>query len=134
GDYLDRPADPFNAWEPVDSSAAAIAFQGLMRLGNYCKRRGEGEKGERYFQAGLTILRTLLDEPYLSTDPQHEGLLLHSIYHQPTGWDYKPEGSRISDGESSMWGDYHAIEGARYVKRIAEGAPYYTFLAASDPA
>ncbi len=28
GDYLSRPADPFNPWEPVDSSAAAIAAQG----------------------------------------------------------------------------------------------------------
>jgi hypothetical protein len=30
--YLDRPADPFNEHEPVDSSAAAIAWQGLLRL------------------------------------------------------------------------------------------------------
>ncbi len=34
GDYLGRPADPFNDQEPVDSSAAAIAAQGLIRLGN----------------------------------------------------------------------------------------------------
>jgi hypothetical protein len=27
GDYLNRPADPFNDHEPVDSSAAAIAAQ-----------------------------------------------------------------------------------------------------------
>jgi hypothetical protein len=33
GDYLCRPADPFNDHEPVDSSAAAIACQGLLRLG-----------------------------------------------------------------------------------------------------
>ena len=30
GDYLNKPADPFNAYEPVDSSAAAIAAQGLL--------------------------------------------------------------------------------------------------------
>ena len=35
GDYRDRPADPFNDEEPVDSSAAAIAAQGLLRLGHY---------------------------------------------------------------------------------------------------
>ena len=29
GDYLNKPADPFNDYEPVDSSAAAIAAQGL---------------------------------------------------------------------------------------------------------
>jgi hypothetical protein len=30
--WRDRPADPFNDQEPVDSSAAAIAAQGLLRL------------------------------------------------------------------------------------------------------
>jgi unsaturated chondroitin disaccharide hydrolase len=34
GNYLGKDSDPFNAWEPVDSSAAAIAAQGLIRLGN----------------------------------------------------------------------------------------------------
>ncbi|HTV02615.1 MAG TPA: hypothetical protein VMF13_18845, partial [Luteitalea sp.] len=40
GDYLDRPADPFNDFEPVDSSAAAIAAQGLIRLGQYLRSSG----------------------------------------------------------------------------------------------
>ncbi len=35
GDYLARPADPMNPHEPVDSSAAAIGAQGLLRLGHY---------------------------------------------------------------------------------------------------
>ena len=30
GDYLDKPADPFNDFEPVDSSAAAIACTGII--------------------------------------------------------------------------------------------------------
>jgi unsaturated chondroitin disaccharide hydrolase len=37
GDYLDQPANPFNEYEPVDSSAAAIAAQGLIRLGGYAR-------------------------------------------------------------------------------------------------
>ncbi len=33
GDWAERDADPFNDHEPVDSSAAAIGAQGLLRLG-----------------------------------------------------------------------------------------------------
>ena len=128
GDYLDRPSDPYNDYEPIDSSAAAIGAQGLLRLGRYLENQGEGEAGSRYFQAGLTVLDTLFDEPYLSTDPQHQGLILHSIYHRPNGWDYVPEGSRIPHGESSMWGDYHAREVALLVQRMANQEPYYTFF------
>lgn len=130
GDYLDRPSDPFNDFEPVDSSAAAIASQGLLRLGRYCAEcLGDSESGDRYRQAGLTVLRTLLNGPYLSTDAGHQGLLLHTIYHRPRGWDYVQEGSKIPNGESCMWGDYHLREVALYVQRLIRGEPYYTFFA-----
>jgi len=126
GDYLNRPADPWNDYEPVDSSAAAIAAQGLLRLGHWLSaHRGNGE---RYWQAGLTVLRRLLEEPYLSTDEAHQGLLLHSVYHRPNGWDYVPAGRRIPCGESSMWGDYHLREVCLYVQRVARGERYYTFF------
>ena len=137
GDYLDQPANPFNDHEPVDSSAAAIAAQGLLRLGHYLMNtertaqidgREGRELGQKYWQAGLTVLDTLLQEPYLSTNPQHQGLLLHSIYHRPNGWDHIPEGSKIPYGESSMWGDYHIREAALYVQRIIDEGPYYTFF------
>jgi unsaturated chondroitin disaccharide hydrolase len=128
GDYLSRPADPYNAYEPVDSSAAAIAAQGLLRLGRYL-----GEPGARYWQAGLTVCDTLFDEPYLSTDPAHQGLILHSIYHRPNGWDHVPAGHRVPHGESSMWGDYHAREVALYLQRVATGGPYYTFFGGGAP-
>ena len=128
GDYLARPAEPFNDFEPVDSSAAAIAAQGLLRLGRWLSAKGEEEAGTRYFQAGLTVLDTLFDEPYLSSDPNHQGLILHSIYHRPNGWDRIPSGAKIPSGESSMWGDYHAREAALYVQRLAENKPYYTFF------
>ena len=134
-EYRDRPADPFNDFEPVDSSAAAIAAQGLLRLGNYLvHERGETEAGVRYVSAGLTVVNRLLDEPYLSNDTTHEGLLLHSVYHRPNGWDYIPSGRRVPCGESSMWGDYHAREVALYVERLAEEAPYYTFFGPVRPA
>ena len=53
GDYLDRPAEPFNDHEPVDSSAAAIAAQGLLRWVSYLETHGDtGGGGSRYWQAG----------------------------------------------------------------------------------
>ncbi len=128
GDYLSQPADPFNKWEPVDSSAAAIAAQGLLRLGRYLQKQGKRKKGKRYWQAGLTVLNTLFDEPYLSTSGNHQGLLLHSVYHRPNGWDYIPPKQKVPCGESSMWGDYHAREAALYVQRVANNDPYYTFF------
>ena len=128
GDYLDRPAAPFNDHEPVDSSAAAIAAQGLLRFGRYLHETGQSAEGRRYTQAGLTVLNTLFDEPYLSTDPRHQGLLLHSVYHRPNGWDHIPPGRKVPCGESSMWGDYHAREAALYVQRLADEKPYLTFF------
>ena len=128
GDWASRPADPFNDHEPVDSSAAAIAAQGLLRLGRVLDRRGED--GSRYEQAGLQVVDTLIDDrgPYLSTAATHQGLLLHSIYHRPNGWDHVPGGSRIPRGESSQWGDYHLREAALLVRRLARNEPYLTFF------
>ncbi|NPU97613.1 MAG: glycosyl hydrolase [Candidatus Omnitrophica bacterium] len=128
GDYLNRPADPFNGHEPVDSSAAGIAAQGLLRLGKYLSAKGKPDEGHGYYQAGLTIAATLFDEPYLSTRDEHQGLILHSVYHRPNGWDSIPEGSRIPQGESSMWGDYHALELALLLRREIQGGPYPTFF------
>ncbi|MEM6344735.1 MAG: glycosyl hydrolase [Bacteroidota bacterium] len=124
GDYLARPAEPYNDFEPVDSSAAAIAAQGLLRLGRYLG----GIEGQSFWQAGLTVVKRLLEEPYLSTSPKHQGLTLHSIYHQPNGWDYVPEGSKIACGESSMWGDYHMREVMLYLTKLIREEAYYTFF------
>ena len=168
--YRDKPADPFNKWEPVDSSAAAIAAQGLIRLGNLFLKTAQSDKlapdrwerdlawswlpllakkfetahqagelaesdrremrrgGMKLRQAGLTIARTLLTEPYLSTNTKHQGLLLHSVYHRPNGWDYIAPGQKVPNGESSMWGDYHLRELALLIQREAMGQPYLTFF------
>jgi hypothetical protein len=128
GDYLDRPAEPFNDHEPVDSSAAAIAAQGLVRLGRYLRTKGQAADGARYLAAGLTVARTIFGEPYLSTSPRHQGLLLHSVYHRPNGWDSVPERRKVPCGESSMWGDYHVRELALLLQRMAEGRSHYTFF------
>ena len=127
-DYLNKPADPFNRWEPVDSSAAAIAAQGLIRFGNFLSAHGDLTGGARYRQAGLTIANTLFSEPYLSANPKHQGLLLHSVYHRPNGWDYIAPGQQVPNGESSMWGDYHLRELALLLWREARGESYLTFF------
>jgi hypothetical protein len=119
GDWRSRAADPFNAHEPVDSSAAAIGAQGLLRLGRYLMN-------DRYWQAGLTTAKALFEEPYLCATPTHQGLILHAVYHRPNGWD---AGKPVPHGESCMWGDYHARELALYLQRVIEQKPYYTFFA-----
>ncbi len=137
GDYLDRASDPFNDWEPVDSSAAAIAAQGFLRLARYLDgattgkgrsaKRADLTPSHRYRQAGLTIVRTLASEPYLSIGSRHQGLLLHSVYHRPNGWDHVADGQKVPNGESSMWGDYHFRELALMVLREARSEACFTF-------
>jgi hypothetical protein len=123
-DWQGKNADPYNDHEPVDSSAAAIAAQGLLRLGSLL-----GKQGKQYTQAGLTTAQTLFAEPYLSTSDKHQGLLLHSIYHRPNNWDHIPKGSKIPHSESSLWGDYHLLELAAYIDRLNTKRPYHTFFA-----
>ena len=94
-----------------------------LRLGHYL-----GDQGTRYWQAGLTVMQTLLSEPYLSLAPDHQGLILHSVYHRPNGWDHIPSGRKVPCDESSMWGDYHAREAALYLTRQIDGNPYLTFF------
>ena len=129
--YLHRNSDPFNQHEPVDSSAAAIGAQGLLRLGRYIGL--ESNEGRRYFQAGLSVAKNLFSEPFLSTSETHQGLILHSIYHHPNGWDHVPGESKIPHGESSMWGDYHARELAHYIGKIADGSDYRFFDCVPQP-
>ena len=124
----ERPADPWDAPEPVDSSAAAIAAQGLLRLGRRLETSGNGALGRGFVQAGLTVARTLLEAPYLSEDPSHQGLLLHSVYHRPNGWDHVPPGRRGPCGEACQWGDYHLRELGLFIQRLADGETYYTFF------
>ena len=69
-----------------------------------------------------------MDAPYLDTSRRHQGLLLHSVYHWPNRWDHVPAGRVVTCGESSLWGDYHLLELALLIRRLAEGAPWPTFF------
>jgi unsaturated chondroitin disaccharide hydrolase len=134
GDWRARPAEPFNDWEPVDSSAAAIACQGLLRFGSWLLGAASAEDralGERYRTAGLAVLGRLLEEPYLSTRDDHQGLLLHSVYHRPNGWDHVPAGRKVPCGESSMWGDYHLREAGLHAQRALDGGTPLMFWTAA---
>lgn len=128
GDVYARPSEPDNDIEPVDSSAAAIGAQGLIRYGNWLAANGR-DRAATYRQAGLSVLSTLLGPAYLSSDPDHQGLVLHSQYHRPNGWDHVQPGRRCPSGEATMWGDYHMRELALLVQRLATGGPYPTFFA-----
>jgi unsaturated chondroitin disaccharide hydrolase len=123
--YKTKTSDPFNDWEPVDSSAAAIAAQGLIRLANYLANQKRAEK--QFHAAGLTIAKTLFQAPYLSENKNHQGLILHSIYHRPNGWDQIHKRQSVPTGESSMWGDYHARELGLLIWREAEGKKLFFF-------
>ncbi len=125
GKYQDSPADPLNDFEPVDSSAAAIGAQAFLRLGRFLEEK-EPEAAKNYFQAGITTLHTLLSDAYLAMDKKHQGILLHTVYHRPNGWDHIPAGKEIPCGESGMWGDYHMTELCLLAQRILENG-YYTF-------
>jgi unsaturated chondroitin disaccharide hydrolase len=126
GDYIKVDSNPFNDYEPVDSSAAAIGAQGLLRLSALLNITSS-EVAKKYEQAGLTTLRTLLSNTYLSSDRNHQGILLHANYHFPNGWDYIPEGSKIPNGESCIWGDYHLTELCLLAESVLKNE-YYTFF------
>jgi hypothetical protein len=132
GAWRERPADPFNDLEPVDSSAAAIACQGLLRFGTWLLASGDAS-GARYRDAGLAVLLRLLEEPYLDTSEAHHGLLLHSVYHRPRGWDHVPPGRCVPCGEASMWGDYHLREAALHAQRLLDGGVPLLFWTRRDP-
>jgi hypothetical protein len=132
GDYLGRPADPFNEFEPVDSSAAVIAAQGLLRLATHLRENGSQREGAKYEQAGLTLARAAFSEPYLNSSSSHQGLILHSVYHRPNGWDHIPPGRKIPCGEATMWGDYHARELALMLLRASKGVEVSSFFGGVD--
>lgn len=91
------------------------------------------ERGTRYVQAGFAVAGRLLDDEYLSADLNHEGILRHSVYHRPNGWDSVPSGQAVPSGESSMWGDYHLLELGLSILRISQEGGY-TFYQSGESA
>ena len=98
GDYLGRPAEPFNDYEPVDSSAAAIGAQGLLRLGRYLEKSGEKDAARRYWQAGV--------REFCLVDARREPLLFRIQQRGESGYEPAP-----ADAESYQ---YSAVLDAGY--------------------
>jgi hypothetical protein len=98
-----------------------------LRLGRYLQST-DPTGAKRYWQAGLTVMRTLLNPPYLSENMDHQGVLLHAVYHRPRGWDHIAAGASIPFGESCMWGDYHMREACIYLESLIETGPEYCFF------
>ena len=70
---------------------------------------------------------------HVASDPDHQGLLLHAVYHRPNAWDNVPADALVPCGESCMWGDYHIREAALYVQRLASEGPYLAFFGPERP-
>jgi unsaturated chondroitin disaccharide hydrolase len=102
--YLLRtPANgvPPNDWEepnpvqPYESSAAAIAADGLLKL---ARATPEGAEADRYQEHAFIILNTLLNPEFLANQtPGWEGILKHGSYH---------ERKKLGVDESVIWGEY----------------------------
>ena len=85
--------------EPRDSSAASIAVCGLLEA---CKVMPlDKEHKERYYNAALEIMESLIDEYTTADDPEAEGLLAHGTYYYA---------GRLGIDECCIWGDYFYLE------------------------
>ena len=101
------PADGVPPWDflapaesrrTLDTSAAAIAASGLLRL---CRLVWDPMKGHLYWTTALRILRSLCEGHLGNDTPGWEGVLKDGVYHMP---------KNLGVGESVMWGDYFFVE------------------------
>jgi unsaturated chondroitin disaccharide hydrolase len=122
------PADGVPPWDYnappenrslVDSSSAAIAAAGLLRL---CRHAGDPMKGHFYWSTAIHILRTLCTDYLASSDPKWEGVLKGGVYHLHKS---------LGVDESVMWGEYfftEALEEALRILRTSSQAPTARYL------
>ena len=95
--------EPDPAW-PYESSAAAIAASGLLKL---ARISGDPIRARSFRQYALQIIDTLTTPEFLANEtPGWEGILKHGMYHQRRG---------LGVDESVMWGDYFFVEAVSQV-------------------
>ncbi|MFZ5927426.1 MAG: glycoside hydrolase family 88 protein [Acidobacteriota bacterium] len=89
---------PEDSRKMVDTSAAAIAASGLLRL---CRMLPDPVKGFYYWSSALHILRNLCEKYTARDDEAWEGILKGGVYHVQ---------KNLGVNESVMWGDYFFCE------------------------
>jgi unsaturated chondroitin disaccharide hydrolase len=108
------PADGVPPWDfnapnesrrLLDTSAAAIAAAGLMRLARLLQ---DPIKGHFYWSTAMHILRTLCDKHLAKGTPGWEGILKGGVYHMNKG---------LGVDESVMWGEYFFVEALEHALR-----------------
>jgi unsaturated chondroitin disaccharide hydrolase len=108
------PADGVPPWDfgappesrkLLDTSAAAIAASGLLRLSRLLH---DSVKGHFYWSTALHILRTLCHKHLGDSDPAWEGILKGGVYHIHKG---------LGVNESVMWGEYFFVEALEHALR-----------------
>jgi unsaturated chondroitin disaccharide hydrolase len=96
------PAWDFNAppesRKLLDTSAAAIAASGLLRL---CRLLHDPVKGHFYWSTAVQILRTLCERHLAKPDKKWEGILKGGVYHLH---------KELGVDESVIWGEYFFVE------------------------
>jgi unsaturated chondroitin disaccharide hydrolase len=99
------PADRRNL---LDSSAAAIAASGLLRMHRLVH---DSIKGQFYFSTALLILRTLCQKHLAKSDKKWEGILKGGVYHIHR---------ELGVDESVMWGEYFFVEALENALRLLQ--------------
>ena len=82
----------------VDTSAAAIAASGLLRL---CRLLPDPMKGHFYWSTAVLILRTLCEKHLAKNDKKWAGILKGGVFHLP---------KELGVDESVIWGEYFFVE------------------------
>lgn len=96
---------PPDGRKQVDSSSAAIAAAGLLRLGRLL---ADPMKGHFYWTTAVRILRSLCEKYLAKSGSSWEGILKGGVYHMHKG---------LGVNESVMWGDYFFVEATEHALR-----------------
>ncbi|HME06920.1 MAG TPA: glycoside hydrolase family 88 protein [Bryobacteraceae bacterium] len=91
-------AAPPDSRKLLDTSAAAIAASGLLRL---CRLAEDPVKGHLYWNSALYILRTLCVKHLGKKEKKWEGILRGGVYHIHR---------ELGVDESVIWGEYFFVE------------------------